>query len=271
MFMRNAGHLFRVFITIVKHIYRAKFEYPGSLMGGIIAQWLTFGTSMAMVFLMVWNFGSLAGWEPAEVVFINAIQLIAYAVGATFSFNLYRSFSEIAINGTLDEAYIRPMPPFLYLIATNYNIGYIAHFTISAVALGISISHLGLSWSVFQWIWLVVLIISGATITACLMLTTGMPAIRTRSRSPLTMFFWQGREFTQYPITIYPRAVVILFTTMLPFAFVNFYPVQVLLGKEDGIMPRLTMWLSPLVAILLIGVTALCWRILSSKYESAGT
>lgn len=264
-------HSVRVFLTIVKHLYRARFEYPGSFIGGIVAQWFTYGISMVMLFLMVWNFGALAGWEPVEIIFLYAVWLLTYALGASFTFNMCRGFPQMAISGTLDEAYTRPMPPFLYVMATTFNIGYISHIILTTAALVFSILQLGISWTVLQWLWFAVVIICGAVINACMMLICDMPAIRTRSRSPTGLFFWQMRDFTQYPITIYPRAIVFVFTTILPFGFVSFYPIQVLLGKEDGIFPRVTMWLSPVVAVLLIGVTALCWRVLSSKYESAGT
>ncbi|MCL2378920.1 MAG: ABC-2 family transporter protein [Defluviitaleaceae bacterium] len=264
-------HTLRVFFTIIKHSYRAGFEYPGSFIGGVVAQWISYGISMVMLFLMVWNFGSLAGWEPIEVIFMYAVWLLSYALGASFTFNMCNAFPQMAIRGTLDEAYTRPMPPFLYVMATHFNIAYISHIILTGAALAFSIGQLGITWTVGQWLWFALIIVCGAVIIACMMLICDMPAIRTRSQSPTGLFFWQMREFTQYPITIYPRAILIAFTSILPFGFVNFYPIQVLLGKEDGIFPRVTMWLSPAVAVLLVGVTALCWRILSSKYESAGT
>jgi ABC-2 type transport system permease protein len=264
-------YILRVFFTIIKYLYRAKFEYPGAYIGGIVTQWVSYGTFMFMMFLMVWNFGTLAGWLPAEVMFLYGTFLLTYALGATFTFTLCVNFSQISINGTLDEAYTRPVPPFIYLLATHFNTGYISHISLTAVVLGLSISHLGLSWTALQWLWFVVVILNGAVITACMMLICDMPAIRTRSQSPTGMFFWQMREFNQYPITIYPRIIQYVFTVILPFGFISFYPIQVLLGKQDGLLPHVNMWLSPLVATLLVGITALCWRLVSSRYESAGT
>jgi len=252
-------------------MYRAKLEYPGAFVGGFIAQWVSYGISMLMLVLMVWNFGALAGWQPSEVLFMYAVQLLAYALGASFTYNLCQRFPQMSISGTLDEAYTRPISPFFYMMATNFNVGYISHILLTIAALSFSIVQLGISWTVLLWGWFIVVIISGAIITGCMMLICEMPAIRTRSMSPTGLFFWQTREFAQYPITIYPRAMIFAFTTILPFGFVSFYPIQVLLGKEEGIAPGVMMWLSPAVAVLLVGVTMLCWRMLTSKYESAGT
>jgi len=240
-------------------------------MMGIIAQWVSYAVYMFMIFLMVWNFGSLGGWLPVEVIFMYTVWLMTYAIGAAFVFNICMSFSQMAIGGTLDEAYTRPLSPFMYLLATHFNLGYISHITLTAAALVFSIIQLGLSWSFFMWLWFAVVLVSGAVITACLMLIFEMPAFRTRSQSPLRMFFWEGREFNQYPITIYPRPLQMLFTSIIPFGFVSFYPIQVLLGKQDGLLPQVTIWLAPVVAAVLVVITALCWRVISRGYESAGT
>ncbi|MCL2356075.1 MAG: ABC transporter permease [Defluviitaleaceae bacterium] len=264
-------HYVRVFLQIVKYLFKARLEYPGAWVGGIIAQWFSYGIFMVMVMLTVWNFGTLAGWTPEEVLFLFAMYLLAYALGASFTFNLTREFRNMAINGTMDEAFCRPMPPFLYLVATTFNIGYVSHITLSGAAMIFSITRLEISWGAGQWLWLFVTLLSGGMITACLMLLCEFPALRLRSHSPLAMFFWQGREFLQYPLTIYPRPLQFIFTAILPFSFVGFYPVQVLLGKQDGIFPHVTMWLAPAVALILAGATALVWRFVSRGYESAGT
>ena len=264
-------HLLRVFLIIVKCLYRARLEYPGAFIGGIVAQLFSYGVWMVLLFITVWNFGALAGWQPMEVIFMYAVWLFTYAMGASFTFNMCQSFPRVAIDGTLDEAYTRPMPPFLYMMATTFNVAYVAHISLAVAAIAVSVVQLGISWTAIQWLWFVVVIVSGAVINACMMLICDMPAIRTRSRSPTGMFFWELREYSQYPLTIFPRFIQFVFTAVLPFGFVSFYPVQVLLGKRDGILPGVMMWLAPAVAVLLVGVTALCWRVLSSGYESAGT
>jgi len=265
-------HTILLFGKIVKYRFTALIEYPGAYFAGIIAQWFSYGIRMALLFLVVWNFGSLAGWLPDEVIFLYALWLLSYALAASFTFNLCRGFSQMAINGTMDEALIRPMSPLAYLFATTYNLGYISHVILTVAALVLSITRLGIVWSVFQWIWLIVTIVTGAVIQGCMMLICDMPAMRTRSESPTGVFFWDiNFWFLQYPISIYPKPLILLFTSVLPFGFINFYPIQVLLGKQEGILPQIMIWLSPVVAAVLLFVTGLCWRGLTRRYESAGT
>ncbi|MCL2225179.1 MAG: ABC transporter permease [Defluviitaleaceae bacterium] len=264
-------HSVRVFFRIVKFLFKAKIEYPAAYLGGIVSQWLANGITMLLIVLTVLNFGTLGGWLPMEVMFLHSVWLFTYAVGSSFAYNLSRLFRHMAVDGTMDEALTRPVPPFLYLVATTFNIGYVSHITLAVGALVFSMIQLGISWAAWQWLWFVVMIVCGGIITACMMLICEMPSLRTRSRSPVGVFFDSGRNFAQFPLVIYPRVLQIIFTTVLPFGFVGFYPSQVLLGKQDGLLPQVNMWLSPVVAVLIVGITALCWRILSRRYESAGT
>lgn len=261
----------RLFTKIVKYRFLVLIEYPGAFFAGIAAQWASYGIQIALLFLVVWRFGSLAGWLPAEVVFLYAVWLLTYALGASFTFNLANAFPQMALNGTLDEALIKPVAPMAFLLASNYNLGYISHVTLTTAALAFSIVRLGVAWSVMEWLWLVMLVVAGAVIQGCLMLICEMPSLRTRSASPTGVFFWELRDFTQYPLNIYPKALQFIFTAVLPFGFVNYYPLQVLLQKNEGILPGITKWLSPVIAIILLGVTALCWRVVTRRYESAGT
>jgi len=265
-------HTILLCLKIIKYRFHALIEYPGSFFAGIVAQWASYGIDMILIFLMVWNFGTLAGWTPDEVILLYALWLLSYAIGASFTFNMCRDFPNMAINGTLDEAFIRPVSPMAYLIAANFNLGYISHITITTAALVFCLIRMNVVWSVFQWIWLIILIVAGAVVQGCMMLICDMPALRTRSMSPTGIFYWDINFWVvRYPINIYPRPIQLIFTSILPFGFISFYPVQVLLGKHEGILPHIMIWLSPLVAAALLFITIICWRGITRRYESAGT
>jgi len=60
-------------------------------------------------------------------------------------------------------------------------------------------------------------------------------------------------------------------TCLLPVAFINFYPARLLLGKAIPGEPW--AWLSympPVVALILVGLTAQVWKKGIRQYSSAG-
>ena len=71
----------------------------------------------------------------------------------------------------------------------------------------------------------------------------------------------------QYPIGIFKKGFVTFFTFIIPFGFVNYYPLLYLLGKSDNklliISPLITViYLIPSIAIFYKGI---------KKYSSTGS
>jgi len=80
------------------------------------------------------------------------------------------------------------------------------------------------------------------------------------------------RRFVDYPISIYHRSIQVLVTFVIPFAFVNFYPVQYLLGGKDEVLfhPAL-QYGTPFVGIVLFVLAYRFWKIGINNYQSTGS
>jgi ABC-2 type transport system permease protein len=77
---------------------------------------------------------------------------------------------------------------------------------------------------------------------------------------------------TQYPMTIFPREVLKGLTFLVPVAFVNWYPCLYLLGREDPFgFPSWLSFASPLAALAMMALTAVCWRGGVRHYTSTGS
>lgn len=79
------------------------------------------------------------------------------------------------------------------------------------------------------------------------------------------------REFIDYPICIYPKAVQAILIIVIPYGFVNFYPVEALLEKQDNSLP---LWIADAGGIiigLLLMILAYIFMIYIKKYQSTGS
>lgn len=63
------------------------------------------------------------------------------------------------------------------------------------------------------------------------------------------------REFAKYPINIFPAVFQVLFTVVIPFGFIGYYPAMYLLGKTKMCVP---MWLLA-VTLLFALASVLIW------------
>jgi ABC-2 type transport system permease protein len=71
----------------------------------------------------------------------------------------------------------------------------------------------------------------------------------------------------QYPLTIYPKAIGVWLTWVIPYGFASFYPASYLLGKDIGALA----WLGPVVAAALLALAYAVWRFGLRYYSSTGS
>jgi len=73
--------------------------------------------------------------------------------------------------------------------------------------------------------------------------------------------------FAQFPLSIYPRAIGILLTWLIPYGFASFYPASYLLGRPGGTLALL----SPLVAVVVLAIGYRLWLFGLRHYASTGS
>ncbi|KMT21922.1 hypothetical protein CLCY_3c01930 [Clostridium cylindrosporum DSM 605] len=73
-------------------------------------------------------------------------------------------------------------------------------------------------------------------------------------------------EFSKYPATIYPNAINVLFTFILPLFIVGFIPVSYFKGSD------ITIFIAPvLVSVAIIALALVLWKKGLTKYQSTGS
>ncbi len=260
------------FYRFFKIKWKSALEYPGSFMMGITAQLISYAFEFFTLWIMVSAFHSMKGWSAMEVLFLYAMNLLSYGVSASFGYNICMSLPAMARSGSFDDVLIRPVHSLFYLIASNFNIGYVTHITLSAVMMAVSLASLGVAWSALHTLGLIVVVLGASLIHFSMMLLTAIPSLRILGNSKWSFLYWQLRDVANYPLSIFDGPIRLVFTFALPFAFISFFPAQPFLSKSDLLgLPRLFMYLTPAVGLLLFGLTIAVWRFTVNRYESSGS
>ena len=262
----------RLFVKFVKIRWRSQLEYPMAYFLGIVAQWTGYGFQFAVMWIMVNAFGLLGSWQPMEVLFLYAMNLFSYALGAAFTFNIAQSLPEMVRTGSFDDVLIKPVHSLVYLLSANINVGYVSHFTLAVAAMAVSFKTLGLLMTPMKALWLVAALLGGALIHGSFILLTTLPSLFIVSENHWGFLYWGLKDILDYPLAIFGRPVQLLFTFVLPYSFINFYPAQPLLEKSDLLLfPPFIQYMTPLVGLVLACLTALAWWKAAQKYESTGS
>ena len=78
-----------------------------------------------------------------------------------------------------------------------------------------------------------------------------------------------GPEMAQFPMSIYPRPLRLVFTFVIPLAGVVYYPVVSFLEKNDA--PLLIGWIGPFSGFLFLSIALLVFRAVERTYISTGS
>lgn len=265
----------KLMLLLIKYRVKSVVQYPLAYGIGIVSQWLSYAASALALWVMVQNFHALNGWSAYEVMLLYAMSLLSYAIGASFSFNVLRDMPQIASQGGVDELLVKPVHPLANLIGGNFNAGYLSHFTLSIVVIVLTFMKLKVRMGLLKILWFAACVLGASMLHCAAMLLLSFYSLRNFGTSPLSPLYWDVREYTNYPISVFCKNSVIMqiiFTVLLPYGFIAFYPAQYFLGKTDFMMFHpIVQYLTPAVGLLAMGFTIIVFSRLIKKYRSSGT
>ena len=246
--------------------------YRGTWLLGVIGQFLNYGATILSLYIVILSLGNIKGWTADEMIFIYALSLLAYALAASVFYGPCMMLGTKVLNGDFDQTLTKPMNALAYEILLHFNVGYISHVILGIVLVVISMKKMSLEISFITVINIIVIVICGVLIQAALLLFASMFSFIMVNGNPALKFLVsKARNFIQYPLNIYPKSIQLILPFVLPYGFINFYPVVNLLHKEElALGGSLLGTLFPLIAIMLFVISIFAWNKSLKVYSSAG-
>jgi ABC-2 type transport system permease protein len=234
--------------------------------------------SYVVTYLGIWvimtKFQIINGWTFWEVVLLYNLNLFSYGLGSFVFFVPLQELEAMVQNGTFDGILIRPMNPLLHLLASRQRyVGFLGHVVLGVVIFIPCFTNLGIQMNVLNFFYLITVIFGASLIHSAIILSTcSLSFWVVRSNSIRDLIIYRTRQFIDYPVSIYGIAVQAIMTFILPYAFVNFYPVQYLTGQKPGaFFHPVLQFLSPVVGIIMFAGAYYVWKAGLARYESTGS
>ena len=261
----------RLYLKFLGIAIRSRMEYRSDFLVGIVSVVVLNVANLSLIWVMVNRFQVLGGWRYWEIVMLYAMWLLSHSVHAVFFWHLAYLEDDI-LQGRLDQYLVRPCSPLLQFLGREVNYMGVADVVFASAAFSLAYRNLGLAWSVPQWAFFAVAVVSGTAIETSIVWIVGTLAFwtgRTRSIFYLSLRFNVLTQ--QYPMDVFGKWFRIFVTGFLPVAFVNYYPLTVLLGKPNALGIAGIGFLSPFVAGILLSLGSLIWRRGLAGYTSSGS
>lgn len=228
-------------------------------------------TGLVLIYVLVNKFSPMYGWSFQQLVFMYGLAYISDGLASTFASQARRI--EIYITrGDFDRSLVRPISVLFQFLFRFIYLGGIVEVISGLIVLCYGCALVGFTLSAVNIVKLVVVIVGATLIRMAFIIIVGSLAFWTKRSGPLS---WVGdeivRKTTQYPITIYPKIFQSLFTFILPFGFISYYPCAAFfkMSNQFGMPLNLVIW-TPLIGIIMFIISNRIFEQGLKIYESAG-
>lgn len=246
--------------------FKSQLEYKSSFILTCIAQLLTLSLSSFMVFILMDKFHFLNNYDIYELMLGISIVQFGFSFSECFMRG-FDKFSEVIKVGGLDLMLIRPRNIYVQIFGSNIELTKLSRVLGSLVLFIIAISNIdSITW--YGVLYLFLLLVGSSMIYAALFIFSACFCFKTVEGLEFMNIFTDGsREFGQYPMGLFRREVILVFTFLIPLACVNYYPISYILGKSNNI------WylMSPLMTFILFIISIITFNRCIRHYEGTGS
>jgi len=265
-------HNIKLFFAFVKVSMLTQMEYRGIYAVRTLGKLCTFGSAFVVLSIMLLRFESIGTWSVYEVLFLYAMNTLTYALAATFSMQIHDIGPQIR-SGEFDALLVRPVNTLYLALCRKASAGYTANYALGIGIMIFAAVRMGLRPSFAGIVLLLLSIVGGTLIHAAALITSGTIGFWTiKSNAFARIFYHEAQMFANYPINIFPAAIQIILTFVLPYAFISFYPSGLFLGRTgETIFHPAVYYLSLIVGVVCFVLAYLFWKKGINAYQSTGS
>ena len=256
-----------MFIESFKLNIKSQLEYKGSFIINSISQFFTFFTYYFIFLALFDKFSNIKGYSLYEVLLCFSIIQFGFSWTETF-FRGIDKFDNLIVNGSLDRFLVRPRGILFQTLCSEIDFVKIFRILQSLIVMVIALVKLDISWGIDKVIVLVLMMIASILIFFGLfVLTSSYCFITIQGLEVRNLLTDGGKYLAQYPISIYKKGIVFIFTFIIPYAFINYYPLLYFLGRTKN-----TLYLfSPLLVFIFLIPCLWSFKIGLKHYNSVGS
>lgn len=267
--MKELRYYLKLYVTNMSRSLIARMEYKNDLFIGIFGFFIQNTAALLSLYFIIRNIPSLSGWNMYQMGFLYGFTMMPIAVDHFLTDELWRVAYFRIKNGDLDSYFLRPVPVLFQVISETFQPEAFGELIVGIVMLVLCGFKCNIGWSVSKVIVILVATFFGSLIITAIKILTASPAFILKRSGYIMQIIYNFRDYTRYPIGIYPKAIRILLITLLPFGLIISLPVETIIyGNYNGMV-----LCGAIIAMSILSMTFACfiWNICARKYESTGS
>lgn len=262
----------KIALKSLKMSFHARMQYRLDALVSTIAVFVRESTNIIVIYLALLKFDEINNWNVNEMLFLFSILFLTYAFVVSLFADL-RDFSRMIREGRFDRLVVRPRGLLIQLVLNNADLVATAgHGMLGITLFLVSAGKVGVEWNMVTILYYLAAIVGGILLQGGMFIFfSALSFYFVETNSLREIFYWNMRKFAGYPISIYNKVIQGLMIYVIPFAFVNYFPAQFLLRKDDiKNYNEIYIYIAPLVGLVVYVIAYIFWRISIRRYKSTG-
>ncbi len=256
----------KLYLKFFKMHLNSQLQYRASFILSFISQFIVFFGYYFTILCLFDNFSNIKGFTLYEVLLTFSIIQFGFAFCETF-FRGMDVFDELIISGNFDKLLLRPRNIMFQVFTEDMSLVRIARLLQALIILIIALVKINIDWDIYKIITVIFMLISSILIfLGIFILAASYCFVTVKGLEVRNVFTDGGKHMAQYPIGIFKKGFKFIFTFIIPYGFVNYYPLLYILGKNNN---KLFMF-SPLITVLYLIPCIIVFYKGIKKYSSTG-
>ena len=257
----------KIYFDYLKLHLKSILEYKMSFILSLSSQIFVFFNYYFLIIALFQKFSNLKGYNIYEILLTFSIIHFGFSMNETFARGIDQ-FDSLIVDGSFDRLRLRPRNILLQVIGYQIDYTKLARVIQSIVIMIIALVKLNINWSILKVITLILMLLSSIAIFfGIFLLAASYCFLTVQGLEVRNVFTDGGKNVAQYPIGIFNKYFVKIFTYIIPYACVNYYPLLYFTDKSNNILYAFL----PLIVLIYLIPCFLIFNKGSKKYLSTGS
>ena len=256
-----------LYFKYIKIHFKCDLQYKLSFILSFVSQFFVFFGYYFTILCLFDKFSNIKGFTLYQVLLTFGIIQFGHSFCETF-FRGIDQFDHLILRGDFDRLLLRPCNLLLQIFCEKVDFIKFSRLLQSIIVLIIAIIKVDVNWNIEKSITLIFMLLSSVFIFLSIFIMSASYCFFTVKGLEVRNVFTDGsKHMAQYPIGIFTKGFVMFFTVIIPFGFVNYYPLLYILEKTNNKL----LIISPLITILYLIPSIILFYMGVKKYSSVGS
>lgn len=220
----------RIYLSCVRIAISQATAYRADFLLGCVITFLSNIFFPLVTILIYANGAEFPGWDMWEVLLIQSIFTMSNGVASMILSSVVWVTMDLIREGSFETVLLKPVSPLFFITASNFNIQSFGVFLGGLIVAIVAATQTGVQ-SVVHVLSFLLLFVAGLIVMFGTNLIMAAITFKWVGNSRIPEIFDSINNLGRYPLAIFPKALQVVATLIVPVGVIGFFPASALLGR----------------------------------------